>query len=230
MTTPPPLSEDDIILAGEAALGLLDRAGEAVVASRIATDPRFAAEVAAWQDRFAPMLAHEPTPPSARLWQNIAARIGEAPGRRAANGPSLRLWQGLAGGATAVAATLAFMLVNPPAPPPSAPTLVAALGSESGRAAMTAAYDSQRAELLITPVAMAADAGFPELWVIDASGDAKSLGFVKADGATRVAVGPALRDRMKSGMTLAVTLEPDGTAPHAKATGPVVVSGKIEIL
>jgi anti-sigma-K factor RskA len=230
MTTPP-LSEDDIILAGEAALGLLDRAGEAVVASRIATDPRFAAEVFAWQERFAPMLAAEATPPSAKIWQGIRMKIGAVPTRRAAN-TSVRLWQGIAGGATAVAATLAFMLVNPPAQRPAepSPTLIAALGSETGRAAMTAAYDTRRAELVVTPVAMKANGGFPELWVIDARGEAKSLGFVKADSATRVAVGPALRTRIKSGMTLAVTLEPDGTAPHAKAAGPVIVSGKIEIL
>ncbi len=230
--TLPSLSEDDIVLAGEAALGLLDRASEAVVASRIATDPRFAAEVAAWQERFAPMLSGETTPPSAKVWQDIQVKIDKVPTQRPANTPSVRLWQAIAGGASAVAATLALMLANPSAPRPDGPsaTLVAALGSESGRAAMTAAYDSQRGELLITPVAMQADGGFPELWVIDASGDAKSLGFVKADGATRVAVGPALRSRMKSGMTLAVTLEPDGTAPHAKAAGPVIVSGKIEIL
>lgn len=226
-----PLSEDDIILAGEAALGLLDRAGEAVVASRIATDPQFAAEVRAWQDRFVPLAAGDAAPPPARIWNDIRVKIGEVPTRRAANS-SVTLWKSIAGGATAVAATLAFMLVNPPAPRPTAPTptLVAALGSETGRAAMTAAYDMQRGELVVTPVAMQADGGFPELWVIDAAGEAKSLGFVNAANATRVAVAPALRERMKSGMTLAVTLEPDGSAPHAKAAGPVIVSGKIEIL
>lgn len=226
-----PLSEDDIVLAGEAALGLLDSAGEAIVASRIATDMRFAAEVAAWQDRFVPMLATTTAPPSAKIWDGIRAQIGAVPTRRAAN-TSVRLWQSIAGGATAVAATLAFMLVNPPAPRMSepTPTLVAALGSETGRAAMTAAYDTRRGELVVTPVAMKADGRFPELWVIDASGDAKSLGFVDAESATRVSVGPALRARMKSGMTLAVTLESDDVAPHAKAAGPIIVSGKIEIL
>jgi anti-sigma-K factor RskA len=226
-----PLSDDDIVLAGEAALGLLDRASEAIVASRIATDANFAAEVLAWQERLTPMLAADAAPPPAKIWHDIRAKIRAVPTRRAANS-SVTLWKSIAGGATAVAATLAFMLVNPPAPRPMAPapTLVAALGSETGRAAMTAAYDTRRGELVVTPVAMKADGRFPELWVIDASGDAKSLGFVDATSATRVAVNPELRSRMKSGMTLAVTLEPDGTAPHAKAAGPVIVSGKIEIL
>ena len=224
-----PLSDDDVILAGEAALGLLDRASEAVVAARIATDAQFAAEVSAWQDRFAPMLTADAAPPPAKIWHDIRAKIGAVPIRRAAN-TSVTLWKSIAGGATAVAATLAFMIANPPAPVAPAPTLVAALGSETGRAAMTAAYDTGRGELVVTPVAMNADGRFPELWVIDASGDAKSLGFVDATSATRVAVNPALRARMKSGMTLAVTLEADGIAPHAKAAGPIVVSGKIEIL
>jgi anti-sigma-K factor RskA len=230
MTTAP-LSDDDIVLAGEAALGLLDRASEAVVASRIATDASFAAEVRAWQDRFTPMLATDATPPPAKIWNDIRVKIGSVPTKRAANA-STTLWKSIAGGATAVAATLAFMLVNPPAPRPIAPspTLVAALGSETGRAAMTAAYDMQRGELVVTPVAMKADGRFPELWVIDASGDAKSLGFVDATSATRVSVGSALRTRIKSGMTLAVTLEADNLAPHAKAAGPIIVSGKIEIL
>jgi anti-sigma-K factor RskA len=225
------LSEDDIVLAGEAALGLLDRASEAVVASRIATDARFAAEVLAWQERFTPLFDVVPTLPSANVWNVVATKISSVPTRRAANAP-VRLWQAIAGTATAVAATLAIMLVNPPvqAPTVAPQTLVAALGSETGRAAMTAAYDPQRGELVVTPVAMDAGSRFPELWVIDASGDAKSLGFVKADGATRVPVGQALRGRMQRGMTLAVTLEPNGTAPHDKASGPVVVSGKIEIL
>ena len=225
-----PLPDDDIVLAGEAALGLLDRAGEASVAARIATDPRFAAEVSAWTERLTPLLANAPTPPSAQVWNNVRAQLTSEPTRRPANGP-VRMWQAIAGTATAVAATLAIMLVNPPAQTPApSNTLIAALGSETGRAAMTAAYDERRGELVVTPVAMESDGRFPELWVIDGAGDAKSLGFVNASSATRVPVGQALRTRMKSGMTLAVTLEADNSAPHMKAAGPIVVSGKIEIL
>jgi anti-sigma-K factor RskA len=225
------LSEDDVVLAGEAALGLLDRAGEATVAARVATDAAFAAEVNAWTERLAPLLVSAAEPPSAKVWNDVRARLGSVATRRPANGP-VRLWQAIAGTATAVAATLAIMLVNPPAQAPVTPaqTLVATLGSETGRAAMTAAYDAQRGELVMTPVSLDTGARFAELWVIDGTGDAKSLGFVDANGATRVPVAQALRTRMKSGMTLAVTLENDNGAPHAKAEGPIVVSGKIEIL
>lgn len=224
------LSDDDIVLAGEAALGLLDRAGEASVAARIATDPAFAAEVNAWSERLSPLLVSAAEPPSAQVWNAVHAKLDTAATRRPANGP-VRLWQAIAGTATAVAATLAIMLVNPPAQAPTpSNTLIAALGSETGRAAMTAAYDERRGELVMTPVALDVGARFAELWVIDGAGDAKSLGFVDGNSATRVPVALALRTRMKSGMTLAVTLENDNGAPHAKAAGPIVVSGKIEIL
>ena len=224
------LSDDDIVLAGEAALGLLDRAGEASVAARIATDPVFAAEVNAWSERLSPLLVSAAEPPSAQVWNAVHAKLDTAATRRPANGP-VRLWQAIAGTATAVAATLAIMLVNPPAQTPTpSNTLIAALGSETGRAAMTAAYDEARGELVMTPVALDVGARFAELWVIDGAGDAKSLGFVDGNSATRVPVALALRTRMKSGMTLAVTLENDNGAPHAKAAGPIVVSGKIEIL
>lgn len=224
------LSEDDIVLAGEAALGLLDAASEAIAAARIATDPVFAIEVAAWQERFAPLLGPVTASPDPALWQALSTKIDAVPSRHAAN-TGLRIWQAIAGGATAVAATLAVMIANPPSRIPIAsPTLVAALGSETGRAAMTAAYDQGRAELVVTPVAFEAGGRFPELWVIDQTGNAQSLGFVKADRATRVAVSPSLRARMVSGMTLAVTLEFDNAAPHVKAAGPIIVSGKIAML
>lgn len=231
--TPPPLSDDDIVLAGEAALGLLDRAGEAVVAARIASDTQFAAEVAAWHERFAPLLRGEATPVPTGLWDEIRARTARSPAQRAANS-GVRLWQAIAGTATAAAGALTLMILNPPATAPvegaSSRMLVAALASDSGRGAMTASYYADRGELLITPVAMNAGNRFPELWVIDDKGDARSLGFVSAKNATRLRVDEALKTRMSRGMTLAVTLEPDATAPHAKASGPVAVIGKMQLL
>lgn len=227
------LTDDDSVLAGEAALGLLDPAQQAVFAARIATDARFAAEVTAWEARFQPWLGRADAAVPPALWPKIRAKLQTAATRRPANAP-LRLWQAAAGAATAVAATLAFMLVNPPTRhtpvPPPQPMLVAALGSETGRAVMTVAYDLPRGELLVTPVKLNPDSRFPELWVIGTSGEARSLGLVEAKRATRVQVPLALRRLIASGATLAVTLEPKGGAPYDKATGPVIVSGKIETL
>lgn len=65
------LGEDDIALAGEFVLGLLDSAGEAAVSARIATDAAFAAEVKAWRLRLEPMVDGNDTPPPSHMWSAI---------------------------------------------------------------------------------------------------------------------------------------------------------------
>lgn len=224
------LSDEDIILAGEYVLGLLDDDDESRVTERLATDDIFAAEVAAWNQRLVPLLAAPPEPASAKMFQDIRTQIGTLPSQRSSN-RIVRLWQGVAGGATAVAAGLAlFLFVSAgerPSGSPPTETMVAALASETGRSAMTVAYHPERSELLVTPVAFEAPGRYPELWLIDAQGNAQSLGFVDAGRATRITIAPALREHFKKGMSLAVTLESDRAAPHAKAAGPVIVSGTI---
>ena len=198
------LSDDDIMLAGEAVLGLLDAPAIAEVAARIATDPAFAAEVSAWEERLAVLLAASAEMPDETLWPQLAVRLSHAAN---ANRPQsgtvmLRWWQGGTALATGVAAVLAMMLVNPPARSPvvTAPALVATLvPADNGRSAMAIAYDPQRSEMLVTPVAMPVGAKVPELWVIDGNGNAKSLGVIAASAVSRVAVAPALRAQMTAG-------------------------------
>jgi anti-sigma-K factor RskA len=225
-----PLSDEDIILAGEYVLGLLEGDEEMKAADRLATDDAFAAEVATWQQRLVPLLAAPPEPASAKMLEDIRAHIGAAPNTNSSN-QIVRLWQGVAGAAVAAAASLALFVIVSPDKPPTTPApsamMVAALASETGKSAMTVAYQPDRAELLVTPVAFEAPGRYPELWLIDGQGNAQSLGFVDAGRATRIAVDPALRAHLKHGMSLAVTLEADRNAPHAKAAGPVIVSGTI---
>jgi anti-sigma-K factor RskA len=224
------LTENDIVLAGEAALGLLGSADRAIVAARIATDRAFADEILLWEERLQPLLDNAADAPAPEVFDKLVAQLGKAATRRPAN-TTLRVWQAIAGTATAAAAVLAVMLLTPPTQPPSAaPLLVAALSNEAGPAAVTASYDSQQGDLILTPVGLNTGALYPELWVIDGAGDAKSLGIIEANRATRVRVNEALRARMIRGATLAVTLEPRGGAPGGKATGEVIVSGKIEAL
>ncbi len=224
------LTENDIILAGEAALGLLGSADRAIVAARVATDRAFANEVLLWEERFQPLLGNAQVVPSPDVFDTLMAQLGKIATRRPANTP-LRIWQAIAGTATVAAAALAVMLLNPPSVTPNAtPVLIAALSNAAGRGAVTASYDSARGDLILSPVGLKTGALYPELWVIDDAGDAKSLGVIAANRATRVRVNQALRARMMRGATLAITLEPKGGAPGGKATGEVIVSGKIEAL
>jgi anti-sigma-K factor RskA len=221
------LSEDDIALAGEYALGLLDPAASAQADARIATDSDFAKEVEAWRTRFAPMLDGADVPAPDNGWGRISAALPRETNQDRGDAGPWKWATGFSAIAAAFFAALYFMQPSPVTPPaPSAP-LVAALGSETGRAAITARYDAGSGELLLTPVVLDTGRLYPELWVIPADGQARSLGLVAEDKPTQVTVAPEMRALMAQGATLAITPEPAGGAPGGKATGPVIASGKI---
>lgn len=226
--TKTPLPDDDAALAAELVLGLLAPAEEAAARARVATDPAFAAEVAAWEERLVPMLDAEAVPPSADVWQRVEAATAPATGQD--NRPAgLRLWQGMAALSTAAALVLGVMVLNRPAPLPTAaaPAMIAVLGAETGGNAVTTNYDPDRGVLTITPVVLETGKLYPELWVIPAGGTARSLGIVTRDRPTQVKVSAELQALMQRGALLAITPEPAGGAPGGKATGPVIASGTI---
>jgi anti-sigma-K factor RskA len=231
------LNEDDIALAGEYVLGVLDAAEHDAAHARIESDAVFAAEVAAWEQRLNPLLNHPAETPAPYVFDRISASL-PAPRAVASNDNSrtLRWWQGISGAAIAASLVMAVMLFNTNAPPavvaPPAPSqiLVAAMSATQGSQAMTARYDVGAGELLITPVAIDTKKLYPELWIINPAGEAKSLGMLAQDRPSKIIVSPALRDRMAAGSKLAVTAEPIGGAPGGKATGPVVVIGDIQTI
>lgn len=223
------LNEDDIALAGEYVLGLLDPSAGAVASARIATDAEFAAEVEAWRVRLQPMLDHHDATPPSHIWEAVSASLPRTTGQDAGRS-GLRIWQSLAAISSIAAAILAVMLLQQPAvvapPAPSAP-LVAALGSETGQASLTARYDTTTGKMLVTPVSLETGALFPELWVVPSDGQARSLGMLRADVAIELTINPAMREFIDEGAILAITPEPQSGAPNGKATGPIIASGKI---
>jgi anti-sigma-K factor RskA len=74
---------------------------------------------------------------------------------------------------------------------------------------------------------MGMDAGgrTPELWVIPADGKPRSLGVVPEKAAAAMTVPPEHRAMLAEGVTLAVSLEPEGGSPTGAPTGPVVMTG-----
>jgi anti-sigma-K factor RskA len=226
------LNEDDIMLAGEYALGLLDPAAYALATARLATDGEFASEVEAWRTRLQPIAEGAPQAPPAHIWNAISAQLPpETTQDNSKN--ALRWWQGISvvsAGAAAVMAAMLFLQPAPvPAPAPTAPAtpLIAALGSETGNAALTASYDANSGQMVVTPVSLATGKLYPELWIVPADGKARSLGIIAGDHATSMTVPAALRGYLGVGGTLAITPEPEGGAPGGKATGPIIASGKI---
>jgi anti-sigma-K factor RskA len=222
------LTEDDIALAGEYVLGLLDPTEAAQVQARAATDANFAAEVEAWRERLQSMVVGADTPVPEHLWPAIGAKLPAPTGQDTGTG-KLRIWQGLTALSMAVAAYFAALNWTQDVPPAidTPPPLIAALGSETGKAAITARYDAGSGELLLTPVSLETGKLYPELWVIPADGKARSLGMMATDKPTQVTVTTEMRAFMAHGATLAITPEPAGGAPGGKATGPVIASGKI---
>ena len=64
------------VLAAELVLGLLSRDEQAIAAARLASDARFAAEVAAWEEHFGALAWQvEDQLPPREVWARIAVAI-----------------------------------------------------------------------------------------------------------------------------------------------------------
>jgi anti-sigma-K factor RskA len=226
------MTEDDIVLAGEFVLGLLDAATEASAVARVATDATFASEVEAWRLRLQPMVDGNETPAPVKLWPKIEAALPKQSGQDGPTG-NVRLWQSLTGFSSVAAAILGVLLLQKPevvAPPAQQAPLIAALGSETGTASLTASYEADSGRMIVTPVSLDTGELYPELWIIPADGTPHSLGIVASDKATSKTVPLEARQFMGSGGTLAITPEPQTGGAGGKPTGPVIASGKITTL
>lgn len=242
MTEPsaPMTPEERDALAGELALGLLSGAERAQALRLQLSDPVFAAEVTAWERRLAP-LHHDfaEYSPSQKVWDGIAAQI--EPGATAAPGLArqLRVWRASAIVSGALAASLAFVLLfRPPAPippqivqaPPATQMAVAQMVGQGSDMLVAARYDETTAQLNLRAENLPQGDLAPELWVIPADGKPRSLGMISATGTTRMAVSPNMRVMLENGVTLAITMEPAATAPHAAPSSAPVAAGKISII
>jgi anti-sigma-K factor RskA len=218
------MTEDDDLLAAEHALGLAD------ASAREASDPGFAAAVDAWRARLDPLLGPERAPP-AELWDRIAARL---PANDAAD--PARRWRFATFAASAAAAVLLGLLVARPAgeaprpaaqiaATPQARMMVAALTPKDGRGAISVTYDKGAGRMVVNPMGMDAGGRTPELWVIPADGKPRSLGVVPDKVAAAMTVRPEHRAMLAEGVTLALSLEPEGGSPTGQPTGPVVMTG-----
>lgn len=238
MTAPHPDDEDDLF-AGEYALGLLEGPDLAAAQARIAADRAFADRVEAWAARLSPMLEGSPAEPSDNVWQAISARLAAndegMPARPAA---AVRGWRWATLAASAVAASLALVLVTRPAPEASAPAtpvvaaapasaLVASLQDDVAASAVTISVEQSGGQLIVTPVRLAVEGRTPELWIIPGDGTPRSLGVIPAAAPSRVAVPEQHRAHLQQGATFAISLEPAGGSPTGAPTGPVAASGKI---
>ena len=224
-------------LAAEHALRVLSD-DEAHTAARLeATDPGFAAEVARWRGRLAPLLAEiaEVQPP-ASLWHRIEAAAVPRDNNVFVLRRSVARWRVAAAGLTAIAASLGLVLLQQPrtASVPvvqnPVPPLVAMLGDDARNMKVMASWDPAARQLVL---AVAGDmpndpAHAHELWVIPADGKPRSLGTMPSSKQMHMRLADALAQLLQQGATIASSLEPPGGSPTGRPTGPVVASGSLD--
>ncbi|KAA8616456.1 anti-sigma factor [Salipiger aestuarii] len=217
-----PVSDDDSALAAEYVLGALDRSERRDAQNRIATDPAFAAEVAAWEARLDPLLDRvAPQTPPAHGWAALETRLFAPP-----DDPRPRsawAWLGIASGLS-TALLAAVLWLGEPMQRAQGPLWISDLVSDDGSVRLAALYDAARGEMRVS---VGGDAPAPdrdfELWMIAGGGAPVSLGVMPHTGSAAMAIPEDLRAEMV-GATLAITEEPAGGAPGGQATGPVVAT------
>lgn len=218
MTDHAPLLDDDDLLAAEYVLGTLTDADWRAAHQRAETDGAFAARVRAWEGRLAPLNAgYSEAPVAPAVLPRIEARLFPAPRPR-------RSWMAWTAGALmggAVAAGLLLVVPFGPFQPipvvAPQPVLQATLQTEDGALVFAALFDPAAGRLDVTrQTGTDAAAGQDyELWAIDDSGVPRSLGLLRGN---QVQITAALAE----GVTLAISLEPEGGSPDPVPSGPVL--------
>ncbi|MBP0618285.1 anti-sigma factor [Jiella mangrovi] len=242
---------DEADLAAEYALGVLSGAERRAAQRRLERDATFAADVDAWNERFAPLYeAIEPATPSSGVWPRISDELsrmrrlaGSAAGATEARRPRGRrvagIWQwiGLSGMGLAAASLAALIVVSGNlanvggvGPDGFENVLVGTLSNDQGQPIFTVVMDRDHDVATLIPVAQE-DLGnrVPELWVVPPNGAAPlSLGVFNP--AQPIQLRFTDRPVGEPGAGLAVSLEPQGGSPTGQPTGPVVAHGPLSTL
>ncbi|NII10447.1 anti-sigma factor [Oleiagrimonas sp. C23AA] len=238
-------NREDLRLA-EYVLGTLDGEERREVEGWMDADPRIAARVETWQERFA-QLANQVAPADAPayIWARILARIepervaleSTAPATRPGLWQSLTLWRWLGAGSLAVAALVVIIVlgVMPTQRQHGAPgtrsgtELAATIRTDNGQAAFTASIDASGTRMTVIPTAAWKHSGkVPELWLIaPGSKTPEPLGVIAQDHATVMTIPAALRGQARSQALLAISVEPPGGSPTGLPTGPVIAKGAV---
>lgn len=230
-------------LAGEYVLGTLSRAEREAVAARLTTDTALRAAVAAWEQRFVPLVSLvEPQAPSQRLWPRIARSLEQLPAAAAPVAPrapaprkplpwwrdvhSLTLWRGLTAGGFAMASVLAAVLLLQAAPRPGTRYMVVLVGPED-RAPGWVMQTSSTRQIELIPLGMAevpADKAL-QLWTkADTWNAPVSLGLVKPGQRVEIALDQI--PGVQPNQLFELTLEPPTGSPTGRPTGPITFIGR----
>lgn len=227
------MTPDDIALAAEYALGLLDGDELNDARRRLLSDRDFAAEAARWRAWLATLLASYPEAvPAAALEERIVA-----PQQPAVVAPR-RVWRWAVAGVMAAAVVLFALVLGPlrtppPMAVPSRPLLAALAVPDAevapGRVALAAVADRLTGEIRIAGSTAVPANRSAQLWAIGKDAAPVPIGLLAGTGPTRVTLSVTQRQLLVEGTTLAVSIEPTGGSPTGAPTGPVVAAGALAL-
>jgi anti-sigma-K factor RskA len=223
-------------LAAEYALGVLHGEDLAKARERAAMDPEFGLAVARWRGRLEPLgEAVAPVEPPRSLWSRIEAAIARSVPARdnvVILRRRLNLWRAAAAGMTALAATLAGVLVIEPrtasVEQSTRAPMVAMLSDDQRQMRVMASWSPDARQLVLAVAGdMPADpAHAHEVWIIPADGKPRSLGTMGRPK-VHMRLADALASLMENGATIAISAEPPGGSRTGSPTGPMLVSGEL---
>lgn len=223
------MTTDPDMTAAEFVLGLLDGEERAAALRRMLADPGFAGEVEEWRERLSGLYDDYPEVAAPEgLADRLAASLSPA---APAPAPSRQGW-GWAVAAVAIAAAVALVFLfrpSPPPPPHEAPhqVMVAALTSKDGATSLSALVDATSGEVRVPGTDIAPNGRSAELWLIGADGVPQAIGVLAERGPSRLALPAAQKAALKTGVTFAISIEPEGGSPTGQPTGPVVATGTL---
>ena len=214
---------DDIALAGEYVLHLLDAAERKAFEARLVQEPALRDLAREWEAQLA-LVAQDiaPVTPPAAVKSKLESRLFAAP-ERASRG--LRRW--IIGGMLALGVIVGAAVLLPVLSPP-VPSLTASVVAEDGSLVVAANFIAETNTLEIERQVGAALPGrVLELWLIAADATAPvSLGVLPEDRAARIALSDSLARQM-TGAVLAISDEPPGGSPTGAPTGAVLAAGPV---
>lgn len=245
-------------LAAEYVVGTLDAAERVAFEARLGTSPALARAVRQWQARLAPLdAATSPVEPPAEQFDKIISRLdvldrldrldrldGGDHSSTVGEGAEIiqlkrqaRIWRGATISTGSIAAALALFMLFTDIPGSligldGGPEMVAVLESPDRKVVYVASANGKTGKVVVKRLGAGPAPGKAhELWAIGGGRDKpQSLGVIARRAEIPVnRIGPATAPYL-GGITLAVSLEPEGGSPTGQPTGPVLFTGKFVAL
>ena len=230
MTDRTPLQEEDVHLAAEYALGVLQGPERLAFERRMSQEPALAAEVRDWDESFAGLASGiAPAAPPPRLLPRLEERLfgSTRETARPSLWNSLGFWRGLAALSLAAVIGIGAWNLRPALQGTESTPVIAQVQSEAAKLKLAVVVDAATGEMRLNRLEGAPATGRSlELWLIAGNEAPVSLGVLPQDAASRITLPAALRGKLV-GSVLAISDEPEGGSPTGAPTGAVLATGEL---